>query len=238
MEKILSSPLFGGSRRLSGGADPPAPAAAAVFVCDPSAAAVATLCGKPGEPGHLDDCGPAARFNAATSVSAVSGDPDRLVVCDSQNHCIRIVNLQTWIVTTIAGSPGVAGHADGPGGAARFDCPKVAVSLRSAANVVMIADCNNHVIRRLDLKTGRVGTFAGRPGKCGHADGTLDQCRFDHPVCVHELASGELAIADMKNHVIRMLSLGADGEVGRDSTRHTMPTETRREDSNTHHTCV
>ncbi len=53
-----------------------------------------------------------------------------------------------------------AGHADGVGGAARFNAPFGAAFARGA---LFVADSANHAIRRVDVTTGAVTTVWGRP---------------------------------------------------------------------------
>ncbi len=63
-----------------------------------------------GEPGHAGDGGPAtaARLNEPKSL-ALDGNGG-LYIADSENHCIRRVDLATGIISTVAGSYDSAGH--------------------------------------------------------------------------------------------------------------------------------
>jgi hypothetical protein len=61
---------------------------------------VTTLAG--GRVGHRDGPVATARFNEPSSVAVdTSGD---LYVVDRQNHCIRLINMKTMVVSTFAGS--------------------------------------------------------------------------------------------------------------------------------------
>ena len=68
---------------------------------------------------------------------------------------------QPGTIGTLAGR-GEPGHA-GDGGAAAGACLNEPKSLTVAQGVLYIADSENHVIRTVDLATGRIGTVAGRP---------------------------------------------------------------------------
>src|SRR5262249_21201255 len=85
------------------------------------------------------------------------------------------------VVTTLAGSAGPLGSADGPGGAARFAVP-TGVAVDSAGNVY-VADLNNNTIRKI-TPTGVVTTLAGLAGSSGSADGTGGAARFFNPTGV------------------------------------------------------
>ena len=67
-----------------------------------------------------------------------SPSPPPLPQADQYNHALRLVNVSTGLVTTLAGnSTQSTGHADGAGTAASFDCP-VGVSLNSAGTLAIV----------------------------------------------------------------------------------------------------
>ncbi|MBM3854226.1 MAG: hypothetical protein FJ399_13885, partial [Verrucomicrobia bacterium] len=83
--------------------------------------AVTTFAGQQGTTGRTDGTGNAARFNFPLGI-AVDRE-DNLYVADTYNHTIRKITPEA-VVTTLAGSPGVPGSADGAGGSsARFAFP-------------------------------------------------------------------------------------------------------------------
>lgn len=71
-----------------------------------------------GTSGSADGTGSTARFYAPWGV-AVDGT-GTLYVADTYNHTIRKIT-PAGVVTTIAGSPGASGSADGTGSDARFN---------------------------------------------------------------------------------------------------------------------
>ena len=78
------------------------------------------LAGDIGGPGNRDDTGPAARFRSPTGVAIDSAG--NVYVADQANHTIRKVT-PAGSVTTLAGTAGQIGSADGTGSIARFNLP-------------------------------------------------------------------------------------------------------------------
>jgi serine/threonine-protein kinase len=116
-------------------------------------------------------------------------------------------------VTTIAGS-GVAHFADGPGTRAAFDTPTGLAIAPDGS--LLVADHNNHAIRRIDLldPSHPVTTFAGGASggadAAGFADGDLKTARFRGPMGLAVGSDGAIYVADGSNHRIRKI---ADGKV-------------------------
>jgi sugar lactone lactonase YvrE len=103
-------------------------------------------------PGYRDGPGPAARFNGPMGLAV---DPDgRIIVADTYNDRIRIVDRSGTVRTLAGGDPGLA---DGEGGSARFQTP-CAIALDAAGNI-HVADTGNGTLRVID-RTGRVTTTA------------------------------------------------------------------------------
>lgn len=125
---------------------------------------ISTIAGT-GKAGYSGDGGPALqatfrlphelRFDAA-------GD---LYVVDMTNHAVRKIDMKTKIITTFAGT-GTAGYSGdgGPAAQAQFKQPH---SIQFGPDgSLYVCDIGNHVIRRIDMKTGLISTFAGtgKPG--------------------------------------------------------------------------
>ncbi|PWU19573.1 MAG: hypothetical protein C5B50_06315 [Verrucomicrobia bacterium] len=111
-----------------------------------SGGVVSTLAGLPGSSGGADGTNNVARFNFPSAISLdVSGN---LYVLDSGNNTIRMITLSgttNWVVTTIAGTAGLSGSADGTGSNARFFYPAGLAINNSGAFAV--ADWGNNTIR-------------------------------------------------------------------------------------------
>lgn len=125
---------------------------------------ITTLAGT-GQEGFSGDGGPALEgtFNKPHELrfDAV-GD---LYIVDMVNHAVRKIDMKTGILTTIAGTgqPGYSGDG-GPAVKAQFKQPH-SIQFGPEGDLY-ICDIGNHVIRRLDMKTGMISTFAGT-GKAG-----------------------------------------------------------------------
>lgn len=112
-----------------------------------------------GTEAYSGDGGPA--LNAGFSVWDLKFDQSgNLFIADIRNQCIRRIEAQTGIITTVAGN-GTAGYTGdgGPATQASLNSP-VSIALDTSGNL-FIADVKNFVIRRVDAQTGIITTFAG-----------------------------------------------------------------------------
>jgi sugar lactone lactonase YvrE len=166
------------------------------------------IAGGLGGAGNADDTGGAARCNRPTG--AVADGAGNLYLSDTGNHTLRKVVAATGVVTTLAGSAGIAGFSDGIGSAARFHSPS-GLALDGAGNLYL-SDTGNDTIRKVVLATGAVTTLAGTAGTYGSADGTGAAARFSGPEQIALDAAGNLYVADSSNSTIRKVVIST-GEV-------------------------
>jgi sugar lactone lactonase YvrE len=164
-------------------------------------ASVSTLIGT-GSPGYSDR-------DISNPYGVVIG-PDRgLYFCDLDNQRIRRLDLRTRRTTTIAGNGQKAYSGDGgPATGASLSMPHE-IQFDSAGNLY-IAERDNHVVRKVDAKTGVISTFAGtgRPGFSGDGGpATHAQLRQPHSIAVDP--RGRLLICDIGNHRIRQVELSS-----------------------------
>jgi len=137
-----------------------------------------------------------------SSLLGVATDSAGNVYVADSNNTIRKIT-PAGAVSTLAGTPGVAGNADGTGVAARFNSPR-GVATDSAGNVY-VADSNNNTIRKI-TPAGAVSTLAGTAGVGGSADDTGAAARFYFPEGVATDSAGNVYVADSNNNTIRKIT--------------------------------
>ena len=169
------------------------------------AGVVTTLAGTAGMSGSNDGTGAAARFSDPEGVAVDRAG--NVYVADALSDTVRKVT-PAGVVTTLAGSPGVYGSADGTGAAAQFNTPS-GVATDGAGNVY-VADWLNQIIRKI-TPAGVVTTLAGTAGMSGSADGTGAAARFYEPEAVATDGAGNVYVADGSNNVVRKIT--PDGTV-------------------------
>ena len=160
---------------------------------------VTTLAGTGRQSGSTNGTGSEARFNAPIGLAVDAAG--NVYVSDSQNETIRKITPQGE-VTTLAGSAGIPGSANGAGSAARFKRP-FGVALDGATNVY-VADCDNHKIRMI-TPAGVVSTFAGS-GTIGTNNGTGTAARFKNPQGLAFDSATNLFVTDSGNYTIRKIT--------------------------------
>ena len=163
------------------------------------AGVVTTIAGAAGAFGSADGSASAARFNAPAAVAVDSAG--NLYVADTGNQTIRKIT-SAGVVTTLAGTAGIAGSTDGTGGAARFYMP---YALTVAGTTLYVADTFNSTIRKV-TSGGVVTTFAGAAGGFGNVNGTGSAARFNNPYGVAATSTGTIYVADARNMAIRKIT--------------------------------
>lgn len=161
---------------------------------------VTTIAGTAGLDGSNDGNGAAARFFGPEGV-AVDGSGN-VYVADSANQTIRKIT-PAGDVTTLAGSPELAGSDDGSGSAARFNYP-CAVAVDAIGNVYVV-ESNNSIVRKITPE-GVVTTLAGMAETIGSSDGTGSDARFNFLQGIAVGSDGSVFVADAGNLTIRKIS--------------------------------
>jgi DNA-binding beta-propeller fold protein YncE len=175
---------------------------------------VSTIAGT-GAAGFADSVtGTSAQFKYPQGIT-VNSARNRLYVADTDNHSIRMINLDTTQVLTIAGT-GIAGFADaGTGTSAQFNSP-TGITVNSVNSILYVADTDNNRIRMISLGFNAVSTIAGT-GTAGFADsvtGTSAHFLRSRGITINSTDS-ILYVADTGNNRIRMINLtpGANNQV-------------------------
>lgn len=154
---------------------------------------VSTLAGTTNGGGYLDARGTAARFSDPVGVAVDAAG--NVFVADSSNQVIRKI-APNGDVTTFAGTPHLAGTADGKPGAFNFPA---AVAVNKTTNEIYVADTLNSAIRRI-THDGVVGTLA---------------TGLNHPLGVAVGSDGAIYVADTDaDSVLRVTPGGAVTTLG------------------------
>jgi sugar lactone lactonase YvrE len=165
-----------------------------------SSGVVSTIAGVAGTPGSTNGTGSGALFSQPVGIT-VDGNGN-LYVAEKGSFTIRKIT-PAGVVTTLAGTPGASGTADGTGAAAKFNLP-AGITVDGSGNLY-VADYGNGSIRKVTA-AGVVTTVAGSGGYPGSTDGTGAAARFDLPTGVAVDGNGNLFIADEKNSTIREIT--------------------------------
>jgi sugar lactone lactonase YvrE len=161
---------------------------------------VTTLAGTASMTGGADGTGTGARLGDPAGVAVDSAG--NVYVGDRFNDAIRKVTA-VGVATTLAGTAGMDGSADGTGAAARFSEPS-AVAVDSAGNLYVV-DQANQTLRKV-TPAGVVTTLAGTARMAGSADGTGADARFGGPAGMAVDSAGNVYVADRNNATIRKVT--------------------------------
>lgn len=174
---------------------------------------VITSWGFDGTAGYIGDGGPVEQAEMHATVGQAADPANRIIIeddvlymADTENHCIRVVDLATGIVNTYGGN-GSPGY-NGDGGMATD------ALLRAPRDVAMgddgtlyVADTDNSCVRAI-APDGNISTVAGicaEPGYDGDG-GKPTEAHLQKPFGITLDTDGNLYIADTYNNVIRKVN--------------------------------
>src|SRR5947209_1723372 len=128
--------------------------------CGAAAAGVIDTVAGTGKKGYSGDNGPASAALLNQPFHCELDGRGHLFIAESDNHCVRKIDLKTGTITTVAGT-GAKGYTGdgGPATKATFNEP-YAVAVTPDSDLFLV-DRLNAVVRRVDGKTGVVTTAAG-----------------------------------------------------------------------------
>ena len=187
-----------------------------------------------GERGYGGDGGPAtdAMLNMPHEIQFDARED--LYIVERDNHVVRKVDMQTGIISTVAGT-GAAGFSGdgGPASEAQLRAPHSIVFAPDGR--LLICDIGNHRLRRVDLETGLIETFAGNGAREPTPDGApLAGTALNGPRAMALGPDGDLYLAlregnaiyriDLENETIHHVAgtgeqgYGGDGGPAREAT--------------------
>lgn len=148
-----------------------------------------------------------ARFSQPSGVAVVG---KYVFVADTNNHTIRMIDTtdvgrgKKARVTTLAGSPGSPGSADGDRKIARFNQP---ARITTDGSNLYVTDFGNRTVRRINLGTGFVDTIAGVAGMAGTTNGPKGASLFNWPDGI-ATDGVNLYVTDFYSGEVRRIELG------------------------------
>ena len=150
--------------------------------------------------GSANGAGSSALFFGPQAV-AVDG-AGNVYVADTGNNIIRVVTA-SGVSSTLAGTAGMKGSADGTGTNASFNQP-AGIALDSAGNIY-VSDYGSSTIRKV-TQAGEVTTLAGATGVTGSVNNIGTNALFFHPMGVAVDSATNVYVADYGNHLIRKIA--------------------------------
>lgn len=152
------------------------------------------------------DGGPATSASLNNPFGITRGPDGTLYVCEFGGNVVRRIDGHGNI-TTVAGngSPGYSGDG-GPAVMAQLNRPH---EIRFGPDgALYIADMSTHTIRRVDMKTGAMSTFAGngKPGYSGDG-GPATAAQLKDPIAIQFSPDGRLYVCDIGNHRLRDIDM-------------------------------
>lgn len=172
---------------------------------------VSTVAGTPSLPGYAGDGGPAVSANLTLPEGIAFDEGGNLLVADTGNNVVRLVDAVTGRIRTLAGT-GTAGFS-GDGSLAtqaRLDRPWNLLVAPDGS--ILIADFGNDRVRKVS-SGGVITTLAGNGARGFSGDGgSPGQASLDAPTALVMDPAGDLYIADSGNNRVRMISI-SDGNI-------------------------
>jgi sugar lactone lactonase YvrE len=158
-------------------------------------------CGKKGSSG---DGGPATAAQLNEPYGVALDLLGNLFIVDRLNLRIRKVDAKTGIIETVAGDGQSSYSGDGgPATAASLREPN-GVAIDTRGDELFIADVADQRVRVVDLKSGRIATFAGTGRKEHSGDGgPVAQASLLGPRAVHVDRLGHVYICEREGNSIR-----------------------------------
>ena len=169
---------------------------------------IVTTMASAGEQGYTGDGGPATEATLYEPYSLEVDTDGSIYIVDRLNAAVRRVDGATGIITTVvgAGEPGYSGDG-GPGPQAQLREPNDC--FLDGRGGLLIADIQDQRIRRLDLASGIIDTFAGNGEKVRGGDGMpARQASILGARAVCMDGHGNTYIAEREGNGVRIVTAG------------------------------
>ena len=162
---------------------------------------ISTLAGT-GQARFSGDGGPAHQATLNEPAALAVDDAGQLYVADQSNHRVRVVDLKTGVIRTVAGT-GIATY-DGDGKAAVDTALAGPSGLALMDNRLYIADTFNGRVRCVELSSGLMTTVAGDGGVYRYeSPSDAPSPSLSRPTGIALDHEGRLFLTDSDNHLVR-----------------------------------
>ncbi|OJJ23432.1 hypothetical protein BKI52_03465 [marine bacterium AO1-C] len=159
-----------------------------------------------GVSGYSGDGGQASTAQITIPTGLAIDGSNNLYFTDVNNHRVRKINLNTGIISTVAGT-GVSGYSGdgGPATSAQISSPG-GIAVDAAGNIYF-GDFSLAGVRKIDATTGNISTIAGKGIRGYSGDGGLGtSATFDYIRGMAVDASGNIYVSDFHASTVRKLT--------------------------------
>jgi sugar lactone lactonase YvrE len=172
-----------------------------VRMVDSETGIISTLAGT-GQARFSGDGGPAHQAALSEPAALAVDEAGRLYIADQSNHRVRVVDLKTNVIRTVAGT-GIATY-DGDGKPAVDTALAGPSGLALTGNRLYIADTFNSRVRCVELSSGLMSTVAGDGGVYRYeSPSEAPSPSLSRPTGITLDHEGRLFLTDSDNHLIR-----------------------------------
>jgi sugar lactone lactonase YvrE len=160
-----------------------------------------------GAPTNNGDSGPVEAINIGDPFGVEIGPDGALYIAEVRNHRIRRLDLKTRKLTTVAGC-GRRGYSGDAGPAVNAELNEPYELRFDPDGNMFIVEMMNHIVRRVDGKTGLISTVAGNGRQGFDGDGgPATKALFKQPHSIALDGKRALYVADIGNQRIRRIDL-------------------------------
>jgi len=160
-----------------------------------------------GTKGYSGDGGPALKAELNEPYEIRFDREGNLFFVDMRDNCVRRIDAKTQVITTVAGTgkPGFAGDG-GPATGATFNQPH-SIAFDPSGNLY-VCDIANNRVRKIDMKSGVISTFAGTGKKSATRDGgKIAESPLNGPRAIDFDKDGNMWLALREGNAVYKLDL-------------------------------
>lgn len=160
-----------------------------------------------GKQGYSGDGGPALRAELNQPYEVRFDEEGNMYFVEMRNHIVRKVDAESKTISTVAGT-GKQGYSGDGGPAAEAQLSRPHSIELDGKGSLYIADIGNHRIRRVDLKTGTIETFAGTGEQGPAPDGAnLQGTPLNGPRTIAFDSNGDMFLALREGNAVYRIDM-------------------------------